>query len=165
MTEIKETKLPGVGVRHDFRTRHGDLLGVITHRGGRRDLLVYDREDPDACAAVLRLDEEEGHALAELLGGTQVTATISSLQQSVPGLTIDWLPISASSACALQSIQSFGLRGQTGVSIVAIVRDGETIASPPPEFVLQPGDTAVVVGTPAGIRRAFELLQGGAPPG
>jgi TrkA domain protein len=160
MTQIKETQLPGVGVRHDFATRSGEHLGVITHRTGRRDLLLYDRDDPDACAAVLRLEEDESHTLAELLGGTRVTETIASLQQSVPGLTIDWLPISAGSACAMRSIADFGLRGQTGVSIVAVVRGNETIASPEPDFVLQPGDTAVAVGRPDGIRRAFDLLQG-----
>jgi TrkA domain protein len=160
MPQIKETQLPGVGVRHDFATRSGERLGVITHRTGRRDLLIYDRDDPDACAEVLRLEEDESHALAELLGGTRVTETIASLQQSVPGLTIDWLPISASSACAAHSIADFGIRGQTGVSIVAVVRGGQTVPSPGADFVLQPGDTAVAVGTPDAIRRAFALLQG-----
>ncbi|MGH2814647.1 MAG: TrkA C-terminal domain-containing protein [Actinomycetota bacterium] len=46
--DIQETNLPGVGLRHDFTTRAGRQLGVVTHRTGRRDLLVYDREDPDA---------------------------------------------------------------------------------------------------------------------
>jgi TrkA domain protein len=160
MIQIKETKLPGVGVRHDFATQNGDLLGVITHRTGRRDLLIYDRDDPDACAEVLRLEEDESHRLAELLGGTRVTETITSLQQSVPGLTIDWLPIAPTSACANHSIADFGIRGQTGVSIVAVLRDGDTIPSPEPGFVLQPGDTAVAVGTPAAIRKAFALLRG-----
>jgi TrkA domain protein len=160
MPQIKETQLPGVGVRHDFAARSGERLGVITHRTGRRDLLIYDRDDPDACAEVLRLEEDESHALAELLGGTRVTETIASLQQSVPGLTIDWLPISATSACAMHSIADFGIRGQTGVSIVAVVREGQTIASPGADFVLPPGDTAVAVGTPGGIRHAFSLLQG-----
>lgn len=160
MAQIKETQLPGVGVRHDFATREGERLGVITHRTGRRDLLVYDRDDPDACAEVLRLEEEEGHALSELLGGTRVTETVANLRQSIPGLTIDWLPIAPESACAMRTIEDFGLRGKTGVSIVAVVRDGETIASPPPDFVLRPADTAVAVGTPEGIRMAFEILRG-----
>jgi TrkA domain protein len=32
MVEIKQTSLPGVGLRHDFRTRDGTLIGVISHR-------------------------------------------------------------------------------------------------------------------------------------
>ncbi len=160
MIKVQETQLPGVGVRHDFATQEGSRIGVITHRTGRRDLLIYDRDDPDACAEVLRLEEEDSHTLAELLGGTQVTQRLANLKQSVPGLTIDWLPISGESACAMRSIADFGLRGQTGISIVAVVRDGETIPSPGAEFVLRPGDTAVAVGTPSGIQKAFALLQG-----
>ena len=43
--DIQETNLPGVGLRHDT-TRAGRQLKVVTHRTGRRDLLVYDRDDP-----------------------------------------------------------------------------------------------------------------------
>jgi TrkA domain protein len=160
MARVTETSLPGVGVRHDFTTRNGDRLGVITHRTGRRDLLVYDRRDPDACAEVLRLDDEESSALAELLGGTRVTEAQAALAQTIPGLTIDWLPIGPSAACASCSLQSLGVRAQTGVTIVAVARDGTTIPSPGPEFQLMAGDTAIAVGTPEGIRRAFDLLQG-----
>lgn len=160
MSDIQETKLPGVGVRHDFATHGGDRLGVITHRTGRRDLLVYDRDDPDACAQTIRLEEDDTHTLADLLGASQITERLTNLQQTVAGLTIDWLPISAASACAMRSIANFGLRSQTGVSIVAVVRGAETIPAPGPEFVLQPGDTAVAVGTPAGIQKAFAILQG-----
>jgi TrkA domain protein len=89
MTNIEETRLPGVGVRHDFETRAGARVGVISHRSGRRELLIYAASDPDACSEVLRLDEEEGHTLADLLGGTSVTTTVRSVQQDVQGLTID----------------------------------------------------------------------------
>ena len=38
--DIQETNLPGVGLRHDFTTRAGRQLGVVTHRTGRRDLAL-----------------------------------------------------------------------------------------------------------------------------
>lgn len=160
MAKIEETQLPGVGVRHEFVTGEGDRMGVITHRTGRRDLLIYDPDDPDACRATIRLSEEDSRTLADLLGGSRVTETVSRLQQSVEGLTIDWLPIREVSACAGGSIQDFGVRGRTGVSVVAVVRNGETIPSPGPDFRMRAGDTAVAVGTPEGIRKAFSLLRG-----
>jgi TrkA domain protein len=161
MRSIQETKLPGVGVRHDFVTRSGDRLGVIAHKTGRRELLVYDDADPDACQSVVRLEEEDSHALAELLGGSGVAETQSSLMQSVEGLTLDWLPIEAGSRCVGAPLRDAGIRSETGVSIVAIVREGRTIPAPGPDFVLAVDDTAVVVGTPEGIQETFALLQGG----
>ena len=37
MTEVRETQLPGVGVKHDFTTVDGRDVGVLVHRDGRRD--------------------------------------------------------------------------------------------------------------------------------
>ena len=36
MADVRETKLPGVGVRHDFTTDDGRDVGVLVHRDGRR---------------------------------------------------------------------------------------------------------------------------------
>lgn len=163
MPRIEETQLPGVGLRHDFITRAGDRIGVISHRTGRRELLIYDRGDPDACRDVVRLDEDEGHALAEVLGGSRVAESLGTMmQQSVEGLTIDWLPVDASWQCAGQTVAETRLRARTGVSIVAVVRGADTVAAPGPEFRLQDGDTLVVVGPPDGIKDALVCLQGGA---
>lgn len=163
MPEIEETNLPGVGIRHDFVTRNGDRLGVITHRTGRRQLLVYNRNDPDACREDIRLDEEEGHALAELLGGTTVTEHFTRMfQQSLTGLTIEWLTLGSDWASAERTIGGTQLRTRTGVSVIAVIREGGTVPAPEPDFGLSSGDTLVAVGTPEGLRDATEILRAGA---
>ena len=48
MVDVQETKLPGIGVRHEFVTDDGNRLAVLSHRTGRRDLLIYDSADPDS---------------------------------------------------------------------------------------------------------------------
>ncbi len=161
MTRIEETKLPGVGVRHEFATRGGARIGVISHRTGRRELLIYGEQDPDACSEVVRLDEEEGHALADLLGGTTIAEHVQDVQQQVEGLTIDWLKVRASSKAAGRSITERAARHDTGAFIVAVLRaSGETIPAPGGEFVLEAGDTAVVVGTAGGIAKLSAILDG-----
>lgn len=160
MPRIEETALPGVGVRHDFLTRAGARVGVISHRTGRHELLIYSGSDPDACSEVLRLDEDEGHALADLLGGTTVSEHIGDIRQQVEGLTIDWLTVAAGSSAADRSIRDCGVRRGTGASIVAVVRAGETTAAPGADFVLQAGDTVVVVGTSEGIGAMKAILAG-----
>jgi TrkA domain protein len=71
---IGETALPGIGTRFDFVTEAGDRIGVVVHLDGRRELLVYDREDPDACRGLLRLGERDARTLAQLLGGPELEA-------------------------------------------------------------------------------------------
>jgi TrkA domain protein len=156
--EIRETTLPGVGLRHDFATRSGRQLGVISHRTGRRDLIVYNRRDPDAAQEVVRLTSEESDTLAELLGSSRVVARLAQLQQQVEGLAIDWLPIVAGSPYAGGTIADTQARTRTGVSIVAVLHNDTATPAPQPDFRFQVGDTLVVVGTTAGIKALSRLL-------
>lgn len=159
-TDVNQTPLPGVGVRYDFTTKAGDRIGVISHHTERYDLLVYDKLDPDSCTTVLRLEADEGNTLAELVGSTRMADPMKEFQESISGLTIDWVPVGETWECAECMLSELQIRARTGVSIVAIVRNHETIPSPPADFRLRAGDTAVVVGTPEGIREAFAMMQG-----
>ena len=161
MAKFEQTRLPGVGVRHDFVTQSGRRIGVITRHSGRRELLIYDKEDPDRCVQTLHLDEADSGALVELLGGSQVTEMVSDVQQRVEGLAIDWLLVSPGMFADGHTIADTQLRRRTGVSIVAILRGEDTIASPEPSQELRAGDTAVVVGTPDGIEAASVVLRVG----
>jgi TrkA domain protein len=156
--EIQETALPGVGLRHDFTTRAGRQLGVMSYRTGRRDLLLYERDDPDATQEVIRLTQEEADTLADLLGATRLTGRLAELQQRIEGLAIDWLPIRPDSPYAGQAIADTQARSRTGVSIVAIVRGDGAIPAPTPDVGLEPGDTLVVVGTTKGVKDLIKLL-------
>ncbi|GAB4513563.1 MAG: cation:proton antiporter regulatory subunit [Anaerolineae bacterium] len=158
MTAIKETNLPGVGVRHEFVTRSGDRLGVILHHSGRRDLLVYDRQDPDSCRSVLPLSEDDSHSLAELLGALQVTEDTRSLKQSLGGMTIDWVTVKGASIG--QSLKELEVRAKTGVSVVAVMRHQTVLPAPDADFRFQEGDIAVVIGMQDGLQKAYQLLQG-----
>jgi TrkA domain protein len=65
---LRSTRLPGVGERHEFSTADGETLGVVRHRDGDRELLLYSREDTDACLLSLRLTGKDARRLAALLG-------------------------------------------------------------------------------------------------
>jgi TrkA domain protein len=97
------------------------IVGVVSYRTGRRDLLLYDNDDPDACREVIRLSEEESDALADLLGAARLTGHLAELLQQL---------------------------------------DQTAFPAPEPSFAFQAGDTAVVVGTSAGVRALTTLLDG-----
>ncbi len=157
--DIQETALPGVGLRHDFTTTSGRQLGVVTHRTGRRDLLVYDRRDPDACQEVIQLTDEEADALAELLGAARLVEHLGRLQRG-EGLAIDWLEVRPGSPYAGRTIADTQARSRTGVSIVAVLRGETALPAPTPDVRLEAGDTLLVVGTGQGVRDLGALLGG-----
>ena len=158
--EVNETKLPGLGIRFDFVTRRGNRIGVLHHRTGRRELLLYDFDDPDACREVVALDEEDSRILAELLGGSRVAEQLDRLQE-VEGLAIDWLPVPEGTPYADGTIGDTRARTRTGASVVAVLREGNAHPAPGPEFGLRAGDTLVVVGTPRGIEDLAVILRTG----
>ena len=160
MVLLEETKLPGVGVRHDFQTKYGKRVGVITHRDGRREIYVARADDPDDCAQSISLTEEEAKAVADLLGGSTITRRLEHLPQDVEGLAMDWLPIPPASPAAGHALGDTQMRHRTGASIVAVMRGGQAFPAPDPQFQLEAGDTAVVVGTPEGVLAASRLLGG-----
>jgi TrkA domain protein len=165
--EIHETVLPGVGVRSELTLRTGARLGVVAHRHGRRDLVLYDTADPDAVRESVRLTEAESAALAGLLGGSGLAGgERRSGDDGGPGsaqrigrFAVDWVPVPPGSPYAGRSIATAGVRSITGVSIVAVLRADAAFPSPGPDFRLEVGDTALVVGTPDGVEALVELLE------
>ncbi|MDP8908954.1 MAG: hypothetical protein M3N47_07525 [Chloroflexota bacterium] len=68
MAYIEETRLPGIGTRHDLTLDNGERMGVVIHRdSGVRELLLYDPADPDSCQATVRVSEDDAEQIADLL--------------------------------------------------------------------------------------------------
>jgi TrkA domain protein len=160
VAEIEETHLPGLGVRYEFRTSRGSRLGVVHHRTGRRELVVYHPEDPDTSRDVIALDPDDSATLAEMLGASRVAEHLDRLQQ-VEGLAIDWLPVSSASPFAASTIGDTRARTRTGTSVVAVIRGDRAHPAPGPEFRLEADDTLLVVGTPRGIEELSVILRTG----
>lgn len=161
MSEIKEVKLPGVGVRYEFETAERKRIGVISHRTGLREIYVSRPDDPDEFKRVLELTPDDARTLAELLGATRVAQQLAELQQRIEGLVIDWLPVREDSAYVGRTIGDARIRRRTGVSVVAIVRGEDAVPAPGPDQELHSGDYLVVVGTARGVEQTVELLRAG----
>lgn len=160
MAEVHETKLPGVGVRHEFTTESGDRVGVIVHRTGRREVVVYDRADPDACTPMLDLSASDTRVFGELLGASQVAEAVGAVQHEIDGLAIEWVQIPGASPAVGTTIEAGRYRTHTGTSIVAVVRGDTTVPAPPADFEFAAGDTAVAVGTTDGLQALRTLMTG-----
>ena len=159
--DIEETKLPGVGLRHDFVTRHGQHVGVISQRNGGRELFLYDPEDPDACRAVIDLTPEESEVVAELLGAPRVIERLARLREQVEGIATEGIPVTATSPYVGRTLGEAQIRSRTGASVVAVIRGEEVVPSPGPDFTFRIGDKVVVVGTEEGVHAAAKILADG----
>ena len=157
---IDETPLPGIGLRHDFRTGHGRHVGVVTFRSGRRELLIYSDRDDDEAAEALVLTEEEAAALSSLLGAAQIVSHLDEAVADVPGVTVARVDVDTASPYCGRTLGDTAARTRTGASVVAILRGVEVEPAPRPESQLQAGDVLVTVGTPEGIERLIAIIRG-----
>jgi TrkA domain protein len=159
--EVEQTALPGIGLRHDFTTRAGQRIGIVSHRTGRRDLVIYDKDDPDCACQTVKLNDEEADALVELLGAPRIVQRLNALHQQVEGLVSVQLAVPAGSPYSGRAMGEARVRTRTSASIVAIVRGGQVFASPGPDFEFAEGDVVVVVGSADSTADVASILADG----
>jgi TrkA domain protein len=155
--ELRETRLPGIGVKYGFRLDDGGRLSVILHIDGRRELYYFRRTD-DEPKAVISLDDDEARQLGAVLGGAyERPKIVDELEMALGQLEIEWVVVPDSSPWIGHTLQEAGFRAKTGITIIAILREPEPVVGARPDDEIQRGDTLVTVGK-AGQYRAFRRL-------
>lgn len=59
-----------------------------------------------------------------------------------------------------KTLSEIDLRGETGATVIAVVRGGRSFVNPGADFCFQAGDVLVLVGSHAQMDRACRLLGG-----
>ena len=96
--DLRETRLPGVGVKYGFRLDAGGRLSLIQHNDGKRELYVFQRANDEAPSAVITLDDDEARQLGAVLGGAyERPKIVEDLEMALGELQIEWIPVPDSS--------------------------------------------------------------------
>jgi TrkA domain protein len=164
-SELRETRLPGVGTKFTFGTDHGARVAVIQHVDGMRELYVFARADDDEPTAVLQLEDDEARQLGAVLGGAyERPKIVEDLEMALGELAIEWVSVPAGSPAVGHSLAECAFRARTGITIIAILREPEPVTGAQPTDVIQEGDTLVTVGK-LGQYPAFRRLLAEGPVG
>ncbi len=161
--ELRETRLPGIGVKFTFATAHGSRITVIQHNDGARELYFFRRPDDDEPRAVIELEDDEARQLGAILGGAyERPKIVEDLEMALGELAIEWVPVPPESPAIGRTLAQCAFRARTGITIIAILREPEPVAGAQPTDVIQPGDTLVTVGK-LGQYGAFRRLLAAGP--
>lgn len=158
--DVERTELPGIGVRFEFETKRGVHLGVVAHREGRRDFILYDPDDPDSALECIVLDADESASIGELLGGARIVEKLNQLHHEIENLVSRQILVDATSPYAGRPLGDTRARTRTGASIVAIVRDTGVETGPAPSATLNVGDRLVTIGTEEAVDKVDRILRG-----
>jgi TrkA domain protein len=161
--DLRESRLPGVGVKYTFLTALGGRVSVILHNDGQREVYYYRRRDDDEPTSVIELHDDEARQLGAILGGAyERPKIVEDLELALGELHIEWVPVPDTSPAIGRTLAAAKFRAQTGVTIIAILREPEPVSGAQPHDVIQLGDTLVAVGK-AGQFSAFRRLLGEGP--
>ena len=147
--EVFEVTLPGIGRRYSLPATEGARVVVVMHHGGRRDLYSFTPEGPASGAptACISLTDDQARRLGAVLGGAYFKPSVVTDVETVIGnLLIDWVTMRPDSPGTGRSIADLEIRRRTRMTVVAILRDDETVLAPEPDETLRPGDRLVIVG-------------------
>ena len=158
---VEVTPLPGIGVRKDFPlTTVRRRIGVVDHKDGTIDLIFTKIGDPDATTQIPMTEAEAG-TLANLLGAPQLVGQLRNEYRDMDGVNTRQLPVAEHSPYDGRTLGETRMRTRTKVSIVAVMRAGQTMPAPGPDFVFTGGDVLIVVGTSEGLDSAADILKEG----
>jgi len=160
--DLRETRLPGVGVKYAFDTAQGGRLSVIMHNDGQREIYFYRRGDDDEPTAVIELHDDEARQLGAVIGGAyERPKIVEELEMALGELQIEWIPVQDSSPAIGRTLADCRLRARTGVTVIAILREPEPVSGAQPEDTIQKGDTLVAVGKAGQFAQFRRLLAEG----
>lgn len=94
----------------------------------------------------------------------RISSAVDSLGEVVgrlPDMGVQAIRVMAGSPLIGQTLKDSGLRPRYGVTAVAILRDGETDASPGPDYVFREGDVAYLFGKKEKFYAVTTLFSGG----
>jgi TrkA domain protein len=164
-SELRETRLPGIGTKFTFETAHGSRVTVIQHVDGTRELYLFARAVDDEPRVVLQLEDDESRQLGAILGGAyERPKIVEDLEMALGELAIEWVPVPTGSPAIGHTLAECAFRARTGITIIAILREPEPVTGAQPTDVIEEGDTLVTVGK-RGQYPAFRRLLAEGPIG
>jgi len=94
------------------------------------------------------------------LRGLRLEGTrLDELNRFLIGATTDIISVLEDSALVGQTLRQTDLRGRTGATVIAAVRNGKPASNVGPDFVLQAGDLLVVLGDHKALDDAARLIN------
>jgi TrkA domain protein len=159
--DLQETRLPGVGTKFTIRLAAGGRLSIILHNDGKRELYWFRGARDDEPRAVITLDDDESRQLGAVIGGAyERPKIVEDLEMALGEMQIEWIQVPDSSPAIGQTLAECGFRAKLGITVIAILREPESVSGARPEDVVKQGDTLVTVGKAGQYPQFRKLLAG-----
>jgi len=146
MEFFKQTELPGIGKRFSIKLSSGQIVSIIIHHSGKREIYVLD-EDGDVECTVALTDQEAREMGMVLAGAFYQPVSGDKMELILKQLVMEWVELPPDSELVGKTLAEADVRKKTGVIVLGVIRNDEMIPAPDPKnFRFQAGDILIVVG-------------------
>ncbi|TQS75975.1 cation:proton antiporter regulatory subunit [Ornithinibacillus gellani] len=159
--KISLSQLPGIGQKISMKTSEDNMLVLIVHHTGKRELYFFEDSDSDEADFALDLTPDETREFAaQLLGATYQPVDIEKMRLFKKQIMVDYIKLKENSSLAYKTIEESDIRNQTGATIIGIVQGEDLIAIPEADTKLEPGDVLMSIGKDEQIAALTQLCKG-----
>ncbi|WP_457641091.1 cation:proton antiporter regulatory subunit [Persephonella sp.] len=154
--EFRESDLPGIGKKFSIITAEKYKITIVVHVTGKREMFVFEPDDYDEPICDVVMTEEEANQLGSVLMGAYYRPEQEREKELlIENLAIEWVKVPKNSPIAGKAIKESQIRQRTGVTVIAIMKEDQTIVNPLPDEIINAGDTVVIIGTREQVEKFF----------
>ncbi|MFS0724681.1 cation:proton antiporter regulatory subunit [Paenibacillus sp. 1P07SE] len=164
--KMNKSSLPGVGKRISCITKDNQMMAIIAHHTGKRELYFFEDADDDEAAFTMSLSSEETREIgAQLLGTTMEVEQSDKLERLHilrKQVVMEWIEIHAGSPFVDKNFEEIQKLLPEDVSIVGIIQSENFQVNPGCELMLRDGDIVMAVGKNEPMRQFMTRCEKGA---
>ncbi|WP_010272930.1 cation:proton antiporter regulatory subunit [Paenibacillus senegalensis] len=157
------TDLPAVGKKMTMINNENQMMVMIVHHSGKRDLYFYEDPDDDEAVFSYALSAEETKQLgSQLLGAItpEEGESRERLQLFRKKVMVEWIDVTKKSPFAGKTFKELQVKSPVGLSILGIVRNDDILVHPEDDSIIEINDTIMIVGKPEPIMQFMQLFEG-----
>jgi TrkA domain protein len=158
MEFFKQTELPGIGKRFSIKLSSGQIISIIIHHSGKREIYVLDTDGDIECT--VSLNDQEAREMGMVLAGAYYQPVAGDkMEMLLKQMVMEWVELPPDSPLIGLTLADADIRKKTGAIVIGVVRNNEMIPAPDPKnFKFQEGDIVIVVGTREQINKFVETF-------
>lgn len=151
---LRSLNLPGIGTKYEFETDKGDTVAIFFTKTGV--IQMYTLQKGCRTPSAAEMTPVEARRLGNILTGAIIEADQESVEiafSALADLRVTIHTFYIPKTIAGRTIEDLQIRAKTGATVIAVCRQDKNIINPPPSFVFEVGDAALLIGESDQIRQ------------
>ncbi|SDZ41821.1 TrkA domain protein [Evansella caseinilytica] len=158
------TDLPGVGKKISFINAENQLMAIIIHHTGKRELFFFKDADDDEAVFSFRLSSEDTKQVAtQLLGATfspEENEKLKKINMVRKQVVVEWIDLAKHSPIVGLKVSELKQRLPRGASIIGVFRNDDFVVDFETDLLLEINDTLMVVGQKDALVEVEQMCAG-----